>query len=150
MNIYIVISVFIFMRYRIPSDEDVMVALYKALTRYGTIDSQRKLRDMVLKELQKWDNQYRVSPWRVRRAAIRAEFVNIDIQSREGKRNLDLSTCPVCEARLKTIRNMSLWEKEVTIGYRCPTCRYKSGVKKQVPTRYIFRLDESMPRASTF
>jgi len=149
MNIYIVVSVFIFMHYRIPSDEDVMVALYKALTRHGTIDSQRKLRDMVVKELRKWDKHYRVSLWRVRKAAIRAEFVNVDIQSREGERTLELSTCPVCGTRLKTVHTMSLWGKEVTIGYRCPTCRYKSGVKKQVPTRYIFHLDESMPRAST-
>ena len=137
------------MEYRIPHSEDVMVALYKALTLHGTVDSQRKLRDVVVQELQKWDKRYQVSAQRVRRIAIRAGFVNMEILSREGHESKTLQYCPVCESRLKTVRNRSLWGKEVTIGYRCPTCGYKSGVKKQVPMRYIFHLDENMPRAST-
>jgi predicted RNA-binding Zn-ribbon protein involved in translation (DUF1610 family) len=137
------------MAYRLPSSEELMVALYKALTRRGTIDSQRQLREAVLRELQKWDQTYTVSHRRVRLAAIRAGFVNMEIMSREGEGTKTQQICPVCGTRLKTVRNRSLWGKEVTIGYRCPTCGYKSGVKKQVPIRYIFHLDENMPRAST-
>lgn len=134
------------MQYRLPSSEELMVALYKALSRHGTIDSQRQLRDAVLAELQKWDQAYTVSPWRVRQAAIRAGFVDMEIRSREGQE--PVTSCPVCGGRLRRVRNLSLWGETVTIGYRCPTCGYKSGVKRQVPTRYIFHLDESMPRAS--
>ena len=124
-----------------------MVALYKALTRHGTVESQRQLREAVLRELQKWDQAYTVSHKRVRHAAIRAGFVNMEIISREGAGAV--AACPVCGAKLKTLRNMSLYGERVTIGYRCAVCGYKSGVKKQVPTRYIFHMDESMPRAST-
>jgi hypothetical protein len=138
------------MVYRLPSSEELMVALYKALNRHGTIDSQGKLRDMVVKELQKWDSQYRVSPQRVRRAAIRAGFVDMEILSREGQGTKTQQSCPVCDTRLKNVRNKSLWGKDVTIGYRCPTCGYKSGMKKQVPIRYIFHLAENMPHASIF
>jgi len=123
-----------------------MVALYKALTRHGTIDSQRQLRDAVLAELQKWDGQYTVSPQRVRQAAIRAGFVDMEIRSREGQE--PATSCPVCGGKLRGVRNRSLWGEKVTIGYMCSTCGYKSGVNRQVPTRYIFRLDESMPRAA--
>jgi hypothetical protein len=137
------------MRYRIPNNEEIMVALYKALTRHGTVNSQRKLRDMVVQELQKWDGRYQVSAQRVRQTAIRAGFVNMQILSREGRDIKTLQSCPVCGTRLKTVHNLSLWGKEVTIGYRCPICGYKSGVKKQVPTRYIFHLNENMPSANT-
>ncbi|KAA0002829.1 MAG: hypothetical protein FE048_02930 [Thermoplasmata archaeon] len=126
------------MHYRIPKSEEVVIAIYKALKKYGTIDSQWKLREKVTNELKNLDEGYRVSIQRVRKLAVKAGFIKMEIKSREGEE--EVTTCPVCDSKLKKIKNISLWGKEVTIGYKCISCPYKSGKKKQVPTRYIFHL----------
>jgi len=128
------------MHYHVPASEEIVVAIYKALRKHGTIDSQTKMRDMVMEELMMLDGKYRVSPQRVRRLAVKSRFIKMEIKSREGKG--EITKCPVCNSKLKKIKNFSLWGKEVIIGYKCPVCNYKSGVKKQVPTRYIFHLNE--------
>ncbi len=46
--------------------------------------------------------------------------------------------CPVCGARLRKVRNMTVFGGTVTLGYRCDRCRYWTGLRKRVPTRYIF------------
>ena len=102
------------MHYHVPASEEIVVAIYKALKKHGTIDSQTKMRDMVMEELHMLDRKYRVSPQRVRKLAVKAGFIRMEIKSREG-------------------------EGEIS---RCPVCNYKSGVKKQIPTRYIFHLNE--------
>jgi len=129
------------MHYHVPASEEIVVAIYKALRKHGTIDSQTKMRDMVMEELMMLDKRYRVSPQRVRKLAVKAGFIRMEIKSREGEG--ELSRCPVCNSKLKKIKNFSLWGKEVIIGYKCPVCSYKSGVKKQIPTRYIFHLNEA-------
>ncbi|MEA2054497.1 MAG: hypothetical protein U9O96_05205 [Candidatus Thermoplasmatota archaeon] len=134
------------MQYHIPSGEEIVVAIYKALKKHGTIDSQKKMRDMVMEELEVLDKKYRVSPQRVRKLAVRAGFIRMEIKSREGEG--ELVRCPVCNSKLKKIKNFSLWGKEVIIGYRCTVCNYKSGVKRQVPTRYIFHLNEGAKRGN--
>jgi len=136
------------MEYRVPTGEEIVVAIYKALKKHGTIDSQTKMRDMVMEELMMLDGKYRVSPQRVRKLAVRAGFIRMEIKSREGEGGL--ARCPVCGSKLKKIKNFSLWGKEVVVGYRCSVCNYKSGVKKQIPTRYIFHLDEAAKRDNSF
>ncbi|NIA10248.1 MAG: hypothetical protein GWP10_11120 [Nitrospiraceae bacterium] len=124
------------------------MAIYRALKKHGTIDSQAKMRDMVMEELMTLDKKYRVSPQRVRQLAVRAGFIRMEIKSREGEG--ELVRCPVCGSKLKRIRNFSLWGKEVIVGYKCPVCGYKSGVRKQIPTRYIFHLDEAEDDSNHF
>ena len=128
------------MSYRLPSSEEVVVAIYKALHKHGTIDTQHKLRQEVLRELRAWDSSYTVSEERVRALAARATFARVDIHTREGSR--EARQCPVCGGDLRRVKNRSLWGKEVTVGYTCETCSYKGGVKQRVPTRYVFHLDE--------
>lgn len=137
------VAVFKKMSYRLPSSEEVVVAIYKALHKHGTIDTQHKLRHEVLRELKVWDSSYTVSEERVRALAARANFARVDIHSREG--NKEGRQCPVCGGDLRRVKNLSLWGREVTVGYTCKTCSYKGGVKQRVPTRYVFHLDEHQP-----
>ena len=134
------VAVFNQMSYCLPSSEEVVVAIYKVLHKYVTIDTQHKLREEVLRELRAWDSNYTVSEGRVRALAARANFVHIVIHPREGSR--EVGQCPVCGGDLRRLKNLSLWGKEVTIGYACETCSYKGGMKQRVPTRYVFHLDE--------
>jgi len=126
------------MQYHIPTSEEVVIAIYKALKKHRTIDSQWKLREKVIEELKNLDDRYRVSIQRVRKLAVKAGFIKMEIKSREGEE--EVTICPVCDSKLKKIKNISLWGKEVIVGYKCTSCPYKSGKKKQIPTRYIFHL----------
>ena len=126
------------MQYHIPTSEEVVIAIYRALKKYGTIDSQWKLREKVTDELKNLDRSYRVGLQRVRKLAVKAGFINIEIRTREGDNEVNI--CPVCDGKLKRIKNMSLWGKAVITGYKCTSCPYKSGKKRQIPTRYIFHL----------
>ncbi|MFO8133752.1 MAG: hypothetical protein R6U10_07495 [Thermoplasmatota archaeon] len=128
------------MSYRLPSSEEVVVAIYKALHKHGTIDTQHRLRREVLQELRAWDNDYTVSEERVRELAARATFARVDVYTREG--DGEARRCPVCGGDLQRVKNRSLWGKEVTVGYTCETCSYRGGVRQRVPTRYVFHLDE--------
>ncbi len=116
----------------------MVIAIYKALKKHRTIDSQWKLREKVIEELKNLDDRYRVSIQRVRKLAVKAGFIKMEIKSREGEE--EVTICPVCDSKLKKIKNISLWGKEVIVGYKCTSCPYKSGKKKQIPTRYIFHL----------
>lgn len=129
---------FISMQYHIPTSEEVVIAIYRALRKYGTIDSQWKLREKVTEELKNLDKGYRVSLQRVRKLAVKAGFIKIEIRSREGEE--ETTACPVCDGKLRKVKNISLWGKEVIVGYKCTSCPYKSGKKRQIPTRYIFHL----------
>ena len=42
--------------------------------------------------------------------------------------------------RLQKKYGVSLWGKKVVTGLLCPTCKYKTGKRRQRPTRYIFHL----------
>ncbi len=140
VNIYMSVVVFKKMSYRLPSSEEVVVAIYKVLREHGTVDTQHRLRQAVLRELQAWDSDYTVSEERVRTLAARANFAHVTVHSREG--HTQARRCPVCGGDLKRVKNLSLWGDEVTVGYSCETCSYKGGVKQRVPTRYVFHLNE--------
>ncbi len=124
------------MGYHIPSNEEVVIAIYRVLKDCGTITSQEELGDKVIHELKKLNPAYQVSPQRVRRLAAKTGFIHIEIHSRDDEGNLD--ECPVCDSRLQKEHGVSLWGKKVTTGLICPTCGYKAGKRKQRPTRYIF------------
>jgi hypothetical protein len=134
------VAVFKEMSYRLPSSEEVVVAIYKVLREHGTVDTQRRLREEVLRELRAWDDGYTVSEERVRMLAARANFARVDVHSREGGKKA--RACPVCGGDLRRVKNRSLWGDEVTVGYTCETCSYRGGMRQRVPTRYVFHLDE--------
>jgi hypothetical protein len=126
------------MSYHIPSDEQLIKVLQKVMKKAHTINSQSLLRKIIQDELKKIDPSFGVSPQRLRKLAINSPFVSLEIQSREGNPNKILKGCPVCNHRLKKIKNLTIWGGEVTIEFQCPHCGYWTGKKKRVPTRYIF------------
>jgi len=126
------------MVYRKPSDTEVVDAIKDALRRHGVVSSQRKMTELVLRELHRHDPDYSVSEGRVRRLALKNGLADIVIRGREGKAKTRAGACPVCGSKMKRLRNMTVYGGTVTFGYKCGECGYWTGLKHRVPTLYIF------------
>jgi len=126
------------MSYHIPSDNQVEVALRKILKENRTIQSQKKLKQLIIRELNKKKKTFGVSESRLRKIAINSNFVKLEIHSREGDPSRFLAKCPVCGSALKRVKNLTIWGGEVTIEFSCSNCSYWTGKKKRIPTRYVF------------
>ena len=128
------------MSYQIPSDEHITEALKKVLTDYRTISTQNKLQELVKNELKTTKQEFGVSGHRLRFLALQSGLVDLEIHTREGDPHKALTKCPVCGDILKRVKNLTIWGGEVTIEFSCPSCRYWTGKKKRIPTRYVFHL----------
>ncbi|UCE91134.1 MAG: hypothetical protein JSV90_06855 [Methanobacteriota archaeon] len=126
------------MAYRIPSDTEIIQAIRDVLDRYGAISSQRKLTKLVLRSLHRHDSEYTVSEERVRRLAIANDLATIEIRCRETKDKTSAGSCPVCGGKTARIKNLTVYGGSVTMGYRCRTCGYWTGLRNRVPTLYVF------------
>lgn len=125
------------MGYRVPSDEEVLGALTRVLSRERTVETQHRLRDAVLAELHLLDASYRVSGERVRQLAVRSRYVELEIET--GVTDEDPpGACPVCGGEFQSVRNRTLDGKTVTIQWRCTRCPYRTGEDRRVPLRYVF------------
>ncbi len=124
--------------YRIPKDDQVLAALRRATDLKPTVDSQRKLKRLVDREL-KGEEMYRVGEERLRRLAIDSKLFDLRIHTRETELKRSLITCPVCGARLRRLRNETVFGGTVTLGYRCGRCGYWTGLRRRVPVRYTFQ-----------
>jgi hypothetical protein len=128
------------MSYHILSDNQVEIALKKILKENRTIQSQKKLKQLIVEELNTKKKTFGVSESRLRKIAINSNFVKLEIHSREGDPRRLLSKCPVCGSSLKRVKNLTIWGGEVTIEFSCSNCGYWTGKKKRIPTRYVFHL----------
>jgi len=126
------------MGYHIASDEQIKKALKKVLTKSWTVNSQKKLKKLVEKELKTKKHEYGITPKRLRDIAINSDFVKLEIHSREGDPKKSMNKCPVCERDLKKVKNQTIWGGKVTIEFRCKHCGYWTGKKKRIPNRYVF------------
>src|SRR5437899_2882003 len=117
--------------YRIPSDDRVRDSLVRVLSTRPMVDSQRRLKQLVEKDL-KGDEKYRVGEPRLRHLAIESGLVDLEIRCRDTDEMRSLIKCPVCGARLKKVRNMTVYGGTVTLGYRCERCKYWTGLKRRV------------------
>lgn len=126
------------MAYRKPSDTEILEAIKDALQRRGVVNSQRKMTELVLKELKRHDSDYAVSEERVRKLAIENGLAKVEIHARESKQKTSARDCPVCGGKTSRIRNETVYGGTVTTGYKCRTCGYWTGLKQRVPTLYVF------------
>jgi predicted RNA-binding Zn-ribbon protein involved in translation (DUF1610 family) len=123
--------------YRIPKEDQVLAALRRATAVRPTVDSQRKLKRLVEKEL-KAEDVFRVGGERLRRIAIESKLFDLRILTRETQEKRSVQKCPVCGERLRRTRNATVFGGTVTLGYKCPMCGYWTGLRRRVPVRYVF------------
>jgi len=123
--------------YRIPKDDQVLAALRRATDLKPLVDSQRKLKRLVEREL-RGDEGFKVGEGRLRRIAIDSKLFALRIDTRETDLKKSLVRCPVCSSRLRRLRNATVFGGSVTLGYKCGTCGYWTGLRRRVPVRYTF------------
>lgn len=123
--------------YRIPSRERVRDALRRVLARQKRISSQRQLKELLEREMAN-EEDYRVSGPRARDVAFESGLVEMEVECRETEERGGLHRCPVCRTRLERVKNRTVFGGTVTLGYDCPRCPYWTGLRRRVPTRYIF------------
>ena len=66
------------------------------------------------------------------------KLAKVEIQTREAEEKSRNVRCPVCGSKTKRIQNETVYGGKVTLGYKCRSCGYWTGMKRRVPTRYIF------------
>ena len=123
--------------YRIPSDDRIRASLVRVFSTRHEVNSQRHLKRLVEKDL-KGEEVFRVGGPRLRQLAIDSGLVDLEIHCRETIEMRSMVKCPVCGERLQRVRNMTVFGGTVTLGYRCDRCGYWTGLRKRVPTRYVF------------
>lgn len=123
--------------YRIPSDDRVRESLARVLSTRHEVPSQRRLKALIEKDL-KGEELFRVGEPRLRKIAIDSGLIDLEIRCRDTEEMKSLIRCPVCDGRLRRLRNMTVFGGTVTLGYRCAKCHYWTGLKRRVPTRYVF------------
>src|SRR5207244_6411199 len=103
--------------YRIPNDTRVRDSLVRVFSARPVVESQRRLKALVEKDL-KGEEKYRVGEPRLRVLAIESGLVDLEIHCRDTTEMRSLVRCPVCGNRLKKVRNMTVFGGTVTLGYR--------------------------------
>jgi len=126
------------MSYKLPAEEEVVEAVRRTLTRHAVINSQRRLTELVRKELKSIDPDYSVTEERVRKLALGSGICKVDIIARDSDERTASNACPVCQKKMKRIRNLTVYGGSVNLGYRCSRCGYWTGLKVRRPTRYVF------------
>jgi len=127
------------MPYKIPKDEDVLTAIQRVILRYGTINSQHQLKIAVQNELGGIDPLYHVSDSRVRLLALKSKFIRCEIKYRTWPdHKTKIKRCPVCDSPVHKIKNKTLLNKIITLGYKCTNCPYYTDFPIKIPARYIF------------
>src|SRR3972149_9444413 len=118
--------------YRSPNDERVMEALRRVFSTRQLVVSQRRLKVLVEKDL-RGQERYKVGQPRLRVLAVDSGLVDLEIRCRDTDEMRSLVKCPVCGARLKKVRNMTVFGGTVTLGYRCERCRDWTGLQRRGP-----------------
>ena len=125
--------------YKIPKDGDVVLAIRNVLARYKTVHSLRELKRRVEQELNFGNEDYRASEERIRKLAIISGIADITVHTKSTGKDINPAKCPVCNSDLRASRNMTVYGKTVTVGYKCPECGYwteKGDLR--MPSRYEF------------
>ncbi len=140
ISIYTGITIVYRMPRKIPPEEVVAEKVREIVSSGEGFMTQTLLLREVRKALRKIDEDYVISPRRMRRIALR-HGVKVDIEYRQTDRPLGkLKSCPVCGGELKVIRNVTLDGGIVPFGVKCPLCGYWSGNPKRVPGKYVFHM----------
>lgn len=126
------------MPYKIPKDKDILNSIKNVMNSYGVINSQTKLKELVERDLHESDSDFKVSPKRLRILALSSDDVLVEIHCRESETKKSIGRCPVCNHKLKLVKNKTLYDGVVIIGHECTHCSYWTGMKRRIPIRYVF------------
>jgi len=126
------------MPYKIPKADVLAEAIKEALREQSTVFSQNRFTELVNASLKRVDLDYTASEVRIRKVTLIKKLAKVQIETREAEEKSRQGRCPVCGSKTKRIQNETIFGGSVTVGYKCRSCRYWTGLYRRVPTRYIF------------
>lgn len=118
-------------------DEEVVATLVKVILDEGTVASQKRLAQLVNRQLGR--RGMRVTGERVRVLAIKSGLVALTMRVRVDGPTPDLERCPVCRSRLRRTANRTLAGGTTQTGYRCMRCPWWTGRELRIPQHYVFQ-----------
>ncbi len=113
-------------------------ALEHALFIQKVVNSQSKLKELVLREMKEEDSLYTIGGRRLRMIALAQDFIGLKIHYRQMDQETILDNCPVCNSALRKSLNKTLEGGRTVTGVKCLVCPYSSGLKLRIPARYVF------------
>jgi len=131
------------MSYKIPNDDLLEEAVRAVIERDLLVRSQTAMTELVMDELNKGSDDYRVSGERIRRIAIEKGILRIDIEYNQHDDRSSPDVCPVCGYPMAAVSNTTLGGGSANIGRKCTKCPYHTGSKRRSPGRYTFSKGQS-------
>lgn len=122
------------MKREFASEGEVVEILSRLSIEHKMIPSQRKLKELVSRLL----GEKSIGEKRLRKLAMKSGFIYLKIFTRESKQSFNLSRCPVCDNDIETLTSKDIWGRISKTEFICKRCGYRSGVKKKIPTKYVF------------
>jgi len=119
---------------RFAGEYDVVEALKKIFREHKVIVSQKRLKEIVSRVL----GDEKVGERRLRIIAINNRIARLKIFTRESKKMFSSDRCPVCNSKISVVKSRDIWGENSKIEYICRKCGYRSGIRKRIPTKYIF------------
>ncbi|MCI4363530.1 MAG: hypothetical protein L3K13_04410 [Thermoplasmata archaeon] len=84
------------------------------------------------------DAAFALGGGRMRRLLLDSPAVRLEVRYAKRPGGAPLERCPVCGSPLVPIRNRTLFDGVVTLGFRCTRCAYWTHLERRVPVRYRF------------
>lgn len=118
-------------------DEEIVAVLVKVILDEGTVASQKRLAQLVNRELRK--RGMHVTGERVRVLAVKSGLVALQVRVRIDGETPEMERCPVCRSRLKRTANRTLTGGSAATGYKCSRCPWWTGRELRIPNHYVFQ-----------
>jgi len=118
-------------------DEEVVGILVKVILDEGTVSSQKRLAQLVNRQLKK--RGMHVTGERIRVLAVKSGLVGVTIRARVDGATPEMERCPVCRSRLKRTANRTLTGATAQTGYKCSKCPWWTGRELRIPMHYVFQ-----------
>lgn len=126
------------MDYAVAGDGQILQAALEALKVRRTVRSESALLRSVRGTLRKADPKLTVGRRRLRLVCLRSGKVEVTAFTRFSDERRAITRCPVCRGAIEPIKNKTVYDGSVTLGYRCQVCGYWTGIKRRIPTLYVY------------
>ena len=123
--------------YSIPSEEEVVKAVKRVFASRARVETQALLARLILKILGK--KEYRLSGERAKRIVLDNDLATLDVEYKELTRTGTPRKCPVCGNKVKPLKNKTIFNGTVTLGFEWVECGYWSGLHRRIPSLYVFK-----------
>jgi len=128
-------------KYKIPPSTVVLEIIMKHMEKNKIMYSQTELYNYVKEDLNELNNDFAITPTRMRKIALNSGKLHLEIIYKKTLfDSYGIKKCPVCGHKLKDVVNRTIEGLVTNAGYKCIFCNYWTGTKKRIPMRYIFSL----------